>query len=78
MSDIRPPSWIELRSLIPLETTKRDAVSVRKITTASPETIKREYPDLVVKISDKREGMTLANALRIAGTVIDSDTTTAA
>ena len=78
MGGTRPPTWIELRSLIPLETTKRDAVSVRKITTASPETIKREYPEFVVKISDKREGMTLANALRIAGTVIDSDTDTAA
>lgn len=78
MSDIRPPSWIELRSIIPLETTKRDAVSARKITNASPETLKREYPDFIVKVSAKREGMTLANALRIAGTVIDSNTTEAA
>jgi len=40
--------------------------TVEKITSLSGDTIRRTYPHLVVKLSAKRDGMTLDNALAIA------------
>jgi hypothetical protein len=54
----KAPSWLELESIKLMSEAER-------ITTLSPETIKRRYPDRVVKLSRKREGMKLRDILRI-------------
>jgi len=60
------PSWLELESAIPLETSKPGARSVKGVTSLSADTIKREFPGLIVQLSTKREGMKLRDALAIA------------
>src|SRR5262245_5917966 len=55
----RPPSWIELESV------QRMPV-VEKITGLSGDTIRRTYPQFVIKLSARRDGMQLKNALAIA------------
>ena len=67
MRDIRPPTWLELESVIPLAA-EPGVTSVASVTTLSPETTKREYPEYVIRLSPRREGMKLKHALRIAGT----------
>ena len=67
MPDIRPPSWLELESIIPLEA-EPGVTSVETITTLSAETQRREYPEFVIQLSPRRQGMKLKHALRIAGT----------
>jgi hypothetical protein len=67
MRDVRPPTWLELESIIPLAA-EPGIISVASVTTLSPETTKREYPEYVIRLSPRREGMKLRNALRIAGT----------
>jgi hypothetical protein len=54
-----PPSWIELESVKPLTKT-------REITNLSPDTQKRQYPDYIVWLSERRCGMKLRHALDIA------------
>ena len=67
MRDIRPPSWLELESVLPLEA-ESGVTSVERITTLSAETQRREYPEYIVQLSRRRQGMKLKHALRIAGT----------
>jgi hypothetical protein len=62
----KPPTWIELASVIPLETRRADELSVRKITNLSPEAIVENYADKVRRLSAKRVGMSLGDALEIA------------
>jgi hypothetical protein len=64
-STARPPSWIELNSLIPLPP-KKGVVSVKSVTGLSPDTVERRYPDAVVNVSPRRRGMKLGTALAIA------------
>jgi hypothetical protein len=56
----RPPSWLELESIRPLKP------DVEQITSLSEDSIKRKYPELIVKLSPRRVGMKLRNALLIA------------
>ena len=67
MRDIRPPSWLELESVIPLEA-EPGVTSVETVTTLSADTQRREYPELIIRLSPRRQGMKLKHALRIAGT----------
>ena len=55
----RPPSWIELESIKPMPV-------AAKITSLSPDTIRRKYPELVVKLSPRRDGIKLRDVLAIA------------
>ena len=55
----RPPSWLELESV------KKMPV-VEEITSLSADNLRRNYPDYVVKLSSKRDGMKLKHALAIA------------
>lgn len=65
---VNPLSWVELHSIIPLESKANpDALSVRSITNLSADTVKRHHADKIKKLSSRREGMTLKNALEIAG-----------
>jgi hypothetical protein len=57
---------IDLLRVIPLESEDPDKETVRKITTLSAEAQKRNYPQFIVKLSARREGMQLGNALKIA------------
>ena len=66
MRDIRPPSWLELESVIPLEA-EPGVTSVETVTTLSAETRRREYPEFIIQLSPRRQGMKLKHALRIAG-----------
>jgi hypothetical protein len=75
MRDIRPPSWLELESVIPLEA-EPGVTSVETVTSLSADTQRREYSEFIIQLSPKRQGMKLKYALRIAGTVglpIDPD-----
>ena len=67
MRDIRPPSWLELESIIPLEA-ESGVTSVETVTTLSAETQRREYSEFIIQLSPRRQGMKLKHALRIAGT----------
>jgi hypothetical protein len=73
MSVIRPPSWVELQSVIPLETEAVGVTSVKAVTSLSAETIRRRYPQYVIQLTPSRQGMKLRDALAIAGTVIDTN-----
>jgi hypothetical protein len=55
----RAPSFLELESV------QRMPV-VALITSLSPDTLKRRYPELVVHLSERRVGMKLRHALEIA------------
>jgi hypothetical protein len=54
----RPPSWVELQSV------KRMKVA-SEMTSLSPDAIRRNYPELVVKLSPKRDGMKMRDILSI-------------
>ena len=54
----RKPTWLELESVKPL-------IEAERITDLSRYTIKREYPQYVVKLSSRREGMKLRHILLI-------------
>jgi hypothetical protein len=68
------PSWLDLESVIPLERRKRrsgsgkedDRRSVEEITNLSHDTLRRRFPKLIKKLSDRRRGMKLRDALEIA------------
>jgi hypothetical protein len=53
------PNWLELRSIRPLS-------QVTQITSLSEDSLGRHYPHLIVKLSPRRRGMSLGNALAIA------------
>jgi hypothetical protein len=55
----RTPTWIELESVLRLAV-------VAKITSLSEDNIRRNYSDFVVKLSPRRDGMKLRDALAIA------------
>ena len=59
------PTWIELESVIPLESTNPTVRTVKKITTLSAETIARNYQQYIVRPSEGRVGMKLKHALEI-------------
>jgi len=61
------PSWLELESVIPLESTDSQQPSVRQITSLSADTVVRKYPQYIVRPSERRVGMKLKHALAIAG-----------
>jgi len=54
----QPPTWLELESIEPMR-------KVEKITNLDRDTIKKRYPDRVVQLSDRRQGMKLRHALAI-------------
>jgi hypothetical protein len=54
-----PPSWLELETVQPLTESS-------KITSLSPDSLKRHYADYVVRLSDRRCGMKLRHSLDIA------------
>jgi hypothetical protein len=56
----RPPTWLELESVRPLKP------DVEEITSLPPDTVKRRFPNLIVKLSARRVGMKLKHALAIA------------
>jgi len=62
----RPPSWLELEAVIPLDTTQPGVTTVKTVTSLSSDNVKRNFPGFVVRLSPKREGMKLRNALMIA------------
>jgi hypothetical protein len=62
----RPLSWLELESMIPLDTSKPGVTTVKTITTLSSDSIKRNYSQYVVRMSPKREAMKMRHALKIA------------
>jgi hypothetical protein len=72
MNDQNPLDWVKLRSIIPLKAGRAGAGgaeqrhNAEQITNLHRDTIKRRYPHLVKKISLRREGMTLGDALAIA------------
>ena len=61
MTNITPerPSWLELESV-------RKPPDIERITSLSWETIKRAHPNRIIKLSQRREGMKLKDALAIA------------
>jgi hypothetical protein len=56
----RPPTWLELEAVRQLKP------DVEEITGLSSDTIKRRYPGLIIRLSARRIGMKLKNALAIA------------
>jgi hypothetical protein len=56
----REPTWLELEAVRPFKP------DIEEITGLSTDTVKRRYPQLVVKLSARRVGMKLRNALAIA------------
>lgn len=58
-------SDLELERVFPLESEKPDATTARRMTSLSADTLKRNYPKFVVKLSERREGMSLRNILKI-------------
>jgi hypothetical protein len=55
----RKPSWLELESVVKMPAASR-------ITSLSPDTIRREYADYVVQLSARRDGVKLRHCLEIA------------
>ena len=55
----RPPTWLELESVTPMD-------EAEKVTSLDEDTLKRTYPEYVVRVSDRRIGMKLRHILTIA------------
>lgn len=65
MDQTTKPTWLELKSIIPLEhRTKKP--TVEQITGLSSDTIKLRHRNRVAKLSARRYGMKLKHALEIA------------
>jgi hypothetical protein len=62
----KPPSWLELQSVIPLESKKPDTLTAKKVTSLSAEALAENYADKIRRLSQKRIGMKLGDALDIA------------
>ena len=63
---------LDLRCIIPLK--KRndpEATTAEKITSLGSATIRRKWPEKIKKLSDKRLGITLGDALEIAAGIKD-------
>jgi hypothetical protein len=54
-----PPSWIELETI-------KSLTVARQITSLSPDTLKRSYPEYCIRLSDRRYGMKFKHILGIA------------
>ncbi len=73
----RPPSWTELEGIIPLSRPKWSTdpkLSAEEITNLSPDTLKRRYSKYVIRLSPRRQGMKLRNALAITRGECDAET----
>jgi hypothetical protein len=57
---------LEMESVVPLESERPGTRSARSITSLSADNIKRNYPQYVVQLSPRREGMKIKHALKIA------------
>jgi hypothetical protein len=59
---------VKLRSIIPLRRLRATpgAVTAEDVTGLSDDSLKRHYPHLIKKMSTRRNGMLLADALAIA------------
>ena len=55
----RTPTWLELESVLRMSVAER-------VTSLSADSIRRLYPDLVVRLSKRRHGLKLRDALAIA------------
>ena len=55
----RPPTWLELESV-------KSLAEAGEITSLSPDALRRNYSDLVIKLSPNRDGMRLRDILAIA------------
>jgi hypothetical protein len=53
------PSWLELESVQKMQ-------QAEQITSLSPDSLRRLYPHLVVKLSERRDGIKLRHCLEIA------------
>lgn len=62
----KKPTWIELETVIPLDTTQEGVTTVKSLTSLSPDTIEREFADYIIQLSPRRRGMKMRNALKIA------------
>jgi hypothetical protein len=65
MDQTNRPTWFELESTIPLEHQTRKPTA-EQITSLSADTIKRRFPKYVVRLSARRYGIKLRDALAIA------------
>jgi hypothetical protein len=62
-------SRLEGEKVIPIEMREDAALSVVGMTSLSADTIRRQYSHLIVRLSERRQGMTIRNVLKItAGT----------
>ena len=64
-----PIDPILLCTVLPLQKLKRgggDGLSAEEVTNLSQDTLRRNYPHLIRRISERRSGMQLADALAIA------------
>jgi hypothetical protein len=76
------PTWLELERVLPLARFKRTAprpeqptdLSAEEITNLSPDTLKRRYSKYVIRLSPRRQGMKLRNALAITRGECDAET----
>lgn len=66
--DAKLISKLEGERVIPLTTTRKDReiLTVKDLTSLSADALKKNYPELIVKVSEKRLGMKLKNALAIS------------
>jgi hypothetical protein len=55
----RPPTWLEMESVKPLAVAS-------EITSLGPDALRRNYSDLVIRLSPNRDGMRLRDILAIA------------
>lgn len=62
----QPPTWLQLESVIPLETEQKGVTSVRTVTSLTAETVAVKFPELIIKLTERRRGMKLKHALQIA------------
>jgi hypothetical protein len=57
---------VEMLRTIPLESERPGVETVRSITSLSADTVKRAFPQFVIKLTERREGMQRGNAFKIA------------
>ena len=59
------PTWLELESIIPL-TSSTEELTGESVTSLSADTLKRVHPSRIRKLSERRYGIKLRDALAIA------------
>jgi hypothetical protein len=57
---------LAMERVVPLESDKADKETARLITSLSADALKRNYPQYIVQLSPRREGMKIKHALKIA------------